>query len=1040
MTVLVAIFAAAMALWVDGNLAAWGEKPEPFEPHRDGLEVKGFSPRLRPGSNSVSARPFSAKVTYDFIRQESPAIPLFAATALPRTTLREEGATDYVVGAGIGRQHSRDDCPAVLASVPRLVLAAVPSPAPALSVREAAKRKAHQNQLAVRAALDRFGFPDPTAKREPMLKLAFHCTVDPSTASDRDTATEALQRSSRVTSAEKHRTPDKEPSNQEVADKVGARLDPLHPEMNPNKYKTESLSDAIKPAAVPKELQDLSLMAKAIADAKMLRDAASQSTDVGGLVGVRRAGYNPMLRKYEQRMPKPVAEYLARGRQGVNHYPDDRPSVQKAKLEWLSKVQTKDTKDNDKDEASRPPLPYKVQVSIDRLSTPRQRNPGIALSAMEWTLAPHLLPKRKERDFQKENAMDLHRWRPERRASELKEKGLRHVERVHLAHDSAQQRKREMKERVLEKERERLWRLDEKKRQHEMMLEQQGKQQTWFKLLFVLRTAQVLLHAATVATENEANKAMLELTSSDNAAQCTRYLQKKAWLSRLATHVRVVRQRRETRVHEQAQRNNSLAMVRWVFDNRKLLGNPPKKLPAVQRLLLRVHYKKQIKYIEDAAVVVKGILEAVGKVRHTMFKIREYKNSVIKCQRLVRNSLRRRDEHLFFILAHVKESTKVIILQEIIRGVTSLFPACSHFSSKSEMSISRHTDIKVSLMRHEQIKHYERVFPGLPLWIAISLEKLSGDLIKAYALEYHVNLQPSKVWELFEMVFRQGLVHDDDCRVLTWEIYNDLHEHVLKSWEGHFRQRELWEARKDQEEYIRDALATYSTTATKLWVQSKYQGTNRPPAPEWPMHLVSDTKVFQMFQEIVAKSMQEDKRLQDAVRKKAPSKDVARVKSTREQEQEALRVKLEAEQNRAEELEAQRAKVLARISRRNAMAMADKGLHVGKACSVTVRPNQEDHRPPSEPLLCDSNDDGGDEQDYMARRLKLHKQTLSRQLKFFEVRKNTQQAFKGLLQDLPCNTGIPCCPRAYDRGHHEKTICHPDFKPQRSEPQKQAGS
>ncbi|KAJ1481849.1 hypothetical protein T484DRAFT_1898748, partial [Baffinella frigidus] len=62
---------------------------------------------------------------------------------------------------------------------------------------------------------------------------------------------------------------------------------------------------------VPDMLRDLSMMAQRVsAQEAIAKTAASQ--ELGSLVGARRMGYNPSLAKYEQRMPKSDALYLAR--------------------------------------------------------------------------------------------------------------------------------------------------------------------------------------------------------------------------------------------------------------------------------------------------------------------------------------------------------------------------------------------------------------------------------------------------------------------------------------------------------------------------------------------------------------------------------------------------------------------------------------------------------------------------------------------------------------------------------------------------------
>ena len=222
------------------------------------------------------------------------------------------------------------------------------------------------------------------------------------------------------------------------------------------------------------------------------------------------------------------------------------------------------------------------------------------------------------------------------------------------------------------------------------------------------------------------------------------YLHKHPSALAIARGAKSTRAAMALRANKEINRFNTLALIRWVFENRPLIKG--ERHNAIYRLCLRMRYKKQMKYITDAATVVTHTITAVGHARNVLYKMACWKGEVVKCQRMIRRALIRRDQHLFLVLSHVKEYTAKTILREMISGVTSLFPRGSSFSERREMQFANHKDIKLSLIRTEDRKNYELRFPGLPLWIAMALEKLSNELIKAYSVLHSVTLKPPKVF------------------------------------------------------------------------------------------------------------------------------------------------------------------------------------------------------------------------------------------------------------------------------------------------------
>jgi hypothetical protein len=874
--------------------------------------------------------------------------------------------------------------------VPALVLPGVPvAKQEKLSVREAASRAAHENRVAVRRALERFDFPnDESLRWEEPPDVMFHSKKALGASADA-----SVSKSARAQE-------EKEPTREEVAKELGARLDPVHCEANPDKFfGNRNQSEALKLIEVPEELEDLSLVSQAIANAAALRERVSEATQVKGIIGIRRPGYNPLLRKYERRMPKPVAQYLANGRDVTAVYPQDEGTLLLRRILRQAGDQSgaKEKNDDDDDEAGKPQLWNKLAQSVDRLSKPKLRNPGLELKNLQWILRDELRLPHTERNFKDDNTKDLERFQPHRREAELKQRSAQHVKRVQTAYVTARNKGNATREKYVQREQLRQEMIQQKRQEHEMLLQRQEVQKTWLKHLLIFHSAHLMLHAATVQTENDASTKL----------EWMRYLHTNRKSVEVVRTVQAVREKHEIRAQNEARRMNTLALIRWFFDNRPLVQG--QRCKAIQRLLLRIHWRKQMKYIIDAAFVVKQLLICVGHVKNTMFQIRLYKDNIIRVQRLMRRSMIRRDEHLFFILSHVREFTAIAILKEIIYGVTSLFPACSQFTTKREMHVTKHKEIKSILIRTEERKHYESCFPGMPLWIAIALEKLSSELMRIYALEYKVNLKGSTVRKKLYGLVEGAILHDEDCAELTWAIYYDLSNQAMEQWDTFLRQKELRDAREEQNDFIRKALADFAPEmADKAWAEEqKRLNLSKLQRPDWPIGLVTLQKVVHTFQGIMSKSLQ-------AKQAEKSQRDPEGAKPEASTEGEAHAPAQETV------LKKHRASIVKRVTERNRHRIAD---HLPEHLVDPTRDNLAD--PDSSELPSQAPQKEDDEK-------VKRKEALARQQRFFCVRANTQSAFKEILVELPCVTGEHCCDRhdhhghggGHHTGHHHHHVHH----------------
>jgi hypothetical protein len=577
--------------------------------------------------------------------------------------------------------------------VPKLVLAGVPTPKGALSQRAELSRQAHANRLAVKIALERFGFPDGTAeKREETPEVAYHRRQGSRASSPNAPPTPKLQ------------AIDKEPTSEQVAKELGARLDPVHPCNNPEKYRSQRLTKPAAALSVPDDLTNLSLAAKAIASAEELREAVAAASDVRGTIGTRRPGYNPLLRKYEQRMPKSKALYLAGGRNVLSAYPEETKATPRRTRRDLS-LEAIGATEEEEEEGSKTML----RPALERLAQHKVKAPGLQAKNLGWSLRPELRRPHTARDFQQDNTTELQRYERCRRISEIQQRTAQHFSRVRSAHQTAIAKKEETRAALLQKEVVRAERLSQAKREHEMQMEREGHQRAWLKQITVLLSAQLMLQLTTLNTDHhDAAAKLLPLK-----------INLRGDLSRKAA---VVREVKALKRQKEVNRYNTFALIRWFFDNRPLFGG--KRCVALSRWMLRRKFRRQMKYIEDASTVVTNVLVAAGHVKMTMMKITKYKEAVINSQRMLRKAAVRRDKHIVLIMSHVKEYTALMIVREMILGVSSLFPPSSSFKGSHELLLAHHTNINTKLMRSDDIKNLGRIFPGVPLWLAVAMEKL----------------------------------------------------------------------------------------------------------------------------------------------------------------------------------------------------------------------------------------------------------------------------------------------------------------------------
>ena len=527
--------------------------------------------------------------------------------------------------------------------VPKLVLSGVPTSP--FSQRAALARQAQENRQAVMDALHAYGLDDTRDKWKPPPKVFF---------SD-----------SPVQPAEK---PYKVPTAQQMAEQLGARLDPVQPGSNPARFeknKTEKIEVGLRTLSIPADLQDLSFQAKSLANAKALREKVKTASEVTSIIGVRRPGYNPLLRKYDQRMPKEDAMHLACGRPGMLFYPQDE-ATRGGRLKVSTEVNKKEG-DNGKENARRSlddDIPPKQLRWVARLAQHKIKPPGSqeVRTGMTWYLKDELRTPRRERNVILENLAALQHFDRHTYEAGIKQRTAKHFRHVRMNHEKSVKIANEAREKILVKEKMREARLFQNKRLQEMQAEREIYQRNWLKQLLIFHSAQLFLFVATVGTEKE--------TSTKES--CTQYLYTNKEALALARRSRVSRNKIQLKNFATAQKLNTCAIIRWCFETRRLIGG--KKYNAIYRFMIHFHYKRQIKYFLQAAKVMRQTITTLAWRNKTMTCIHTWKAKVIKCQRVFRRACIRRDQHLLLVISQVKEFSALTILREMVHGVTSLFP------------------------------------------------------------------------------------------------------------------------------------------------------------------------------------------------------------------------------------------------------------------------------------------------------------------------------------------------------------------------------
>jgi hypothetical protein len=368
------------------------------------------------------------------------------------------------------------------------------------------------------------------------------------------------------------------------------------------------------PVVLPVELHDLSLTAK------LSRSKVSEQQVQG--ITARRPGYNPLLRKYEQKMPRAVALYLAQNAEDKSVVPAP-PEEPKRPGTSNTPRQRREATGSGPDNRTKPgqgaatatggqgeeigSSRFMVSPRIEQLSIPKKRNPdrNDPRWSVAWKLDPSL--KRKQDpshcvDWIARNAASVSEANDGRGGGKMDDVGIGEKKgwserawdcREALVNEDAAVRERvlasmERRDQVETLETRRLRKMAEKKLE--------SKQRGWMGLLVAYKFFTSALYIV-----KQHHQSLDEGSSRKKRGSLIGSTLKVSAFVRNLEHRTRERRMISGPLAKFADKKSfrfCLVALRWFFDNRKKIwGNfPPSFKKVVQRWLLRYYLRKQYRH------------------------------------------------------------------------------------------------------------------------------------------------------------------------------------------------------------------------------------------------------------------------------------------------------------------------------------------------------------------------------------------------------------------------------------------------------------
>jgi len=314
--------------------------------------------------------------------------------------------------------------------------------------------------------------------------------------------------------------------------------------------------------------------------------------------------------------------------------------------------------------------------------------------------------------------------------------------------------------------------------------------------------------------------------------------------------------------------------------------------------------------------------------------------------------------------------------------------------------------------------------------------------VQAYADEYSESLPATTVWETLTQLFKNGAIYEQDCKEITWKIYDELSQQCRMQWEDYFQKKVLYEMNREQEVIIEDALKNWSSEAIPYWeaerAKQRLAVSFRLKRPSWPTKNINALKVTSTFHDIFALSLQSQEAKQRNVlvafsKTKNETAVTAHQPEDETQAERPVQTRRRGPRPRAwmswnyaednsETLEELRTKIVNRVLKKNAAALSSvvyKRIY-RPPHSKTEQPTQDqEHKQvkgsPGNDALLESiiraNPSVREELDVTSETLTESnvagtgsdhlKERLMRQQGFFNVRVNTEKAFRAFLKRIP---------------------------------------
>lgn len=577
---------------------------------------------------------------------------------------------------------------------------------------------------------------------------------------------------------------------------------------------------------LPQDLQNLSIIAKQDEIRRRLAAEARPQTDA--VIGVRKPGYNPLLRKYDQPMPLKDAKYLALGHSedviAVHAYSTPRtprpPSARSSSTASKEKPE----------ELSRKLVPN-ASARIDELAKPVEKMKGRNEPRKDtavWFLRDGLRPKVVYKDHIENNTTNLDRFRPENQLAELAEKSRRHKELVLAKNQLAAQRAEERRAKILEKlqtahERSGATSAREKSNDKAKWRED-NLRMGWLRVIFAvkyIRNAQYIMEMNRDPFA-EAEGKSATFYASVFAQNVVTQIQNKQIMSFIS----------ENNLREKM---HVLSAIRWVFDQRKTLWEGEKVSAPIVRFLLRYHTRKQRRKFDRAADMIVETLKQTGKTQGVLQAIREYRQQVVSCQRFFRRCIIRSRKRAGQITRRWDELQAVLVLRDMQAAVQA------HLNSIGErmsfFTITGTRDLQKMRVSEEKRWSFERIFPGLPLWVGAVLDKISSELIRVLSQHYSLGAKPSDVWSLMLRIYTQSRMPRHINANLCRDIRAEFNKKSQLMWHDYLLQRKTRRLKEEQDLFIVQALGSWGEDARELFEREKK---GRKVAviirkPEWPI-------------------------------------------------------------------------------------------------------------------------------------------------------------------------------------------------------------